>query len=315
MGYSYEITYKKGSENLVADALSRVSGMALLQMGCSSIDPLLWPKFQAAWAADGDCQQLISQLQQGQVVKQFSWDGQMLRRKNKLWVPKDISLRQELLNLCHSSPIGGHSGFKATLAKLKELFYWKGCSKDVHRFVKECSVCQKSKYETQGSPGLLQPLPVPQSIFSDISMDFISGLPKVQSKDTILVVVDRMTKYGHFLALKHPFTAVEVAKTFMDNIFKLHGCPSTIVSDRDPVFLSAFWQEFMRLQGVQLALSTAYHPQSDGQTEVLNRCLESYLRSMCMDAPSSWLKWLPLSQWWYNTSWHFSIKMTPHEAL
>ncbi|KAJ0599534.1 putative nucleotidyltransferase, Ribonuclease H [Helianthus annuus] len=211
--------------------------------------------------------------------------------------------------------MGGHSGVNPTTIRIKELFYWKGCSKDVQRFVKECLVCQSAKYETVAYPGLLQPLPVPKTIFSDISMDFISGLPKIQGKDTIMVVVDRFTKYGHFILLSHPYTAAKVANVFLDTVFKIHGNPDTIVSDRDPVFLSAFWQEFMKLQGVKLAMSSAYHPQSDGQTEVLNRCLEAYLRSMCMDAPLTWVKWVPLAQWWYNTSWHSTIKMSPHEAL
>ncbi|XP_076908279.1 uncharacterized protein LOC143565074 [Bidens hawaiensis] len=117
-----------------------------------------------------------------------------------------------------------------------------------------------AKYELVANPGLLQPLPVPTHVFTDVSMDFISGLPKVQGKDTVLVVIDRLTKYAHFMPLSHPYTASQVAHVFIDNVLKLHGCPITIVSDRDPIFLSAFWKEFMRLQGVQLAYSTAYHP-------------------------------------------------------
>jgi hypothetical protein len=195
------------------------------------------------------------------------------------------------------------------------MFYWKKCARDVRDFVKACTVCQKANYERVASPGLLQPLPTPTSVFSDISMDFVSGLPKSGGRDTILVVVDRFTKYAHFIGLSHPFTAAQVAQLFFDNIFKLHGCPTTIVSDRDPIFLNQFWQDFMKLQGVQLAYSSAYHPQSDGQTEVLNRCLESYLRCMVMDTPTRWFQWLTLAEWWYNTTLHSSIGMSPFEAL
>ncbi|KAJ0854088.1 putative nucleotidyltransferase, Ribonuclease H [Helianthus annuus] len=315
MCYDYEIVYKKGAENLVADALSRVQGSEIFQMSLSSLDPILWQRIQQGWQTDPDTKAVIEQLSKGVAVPNRSWNGFMLKRKNKLLIPNDAQLRKDILSLCHASNMGGHSGVKATNMRLKQMFYWKGSSKQVQQFVKECGICQRAKYETIATPGFLQPLPVPLTIFSDISMDFISGLPKVQGKDTIFVIVDRLTKYGHFIALHHPFTAISVAQVFLDNIFKLHGCPTTIVSDRDPVFMSNFWKEFMRLQGIQLALSTAYHPQSDGQTEVLNRCLESYLRSMCMDCPNNWVKWLPLAQWWYNTTFHSAIKMSPHEAL
>ncbi|KAJ0890196.1 putative nucleotidyltransferase, Ribonuclease H [Helianthus annuus] len=146
-------------------------------------------------------------------------------------------------------------------------------------------------------------------------MDFITGLPKSKGKDVILVVVDRLTKYGHFISLHHPFSAVQVAQVMLDNIFKLHGCPMTIVSDRDPIFMSLFWKEFLKLQGIDQALSTAYHPQSDGQTEVLNRCLETYLRCMAMVKPHTWSQWLSLAEWWYNTTWHSAIRMSPFKAL
>lgn len=315
LGYDYEICYKKGCDNVVADALSRVSGLALFTLAVNSLQPALLEKIQHSWLLDSKLQALIAQLSAGQTVKNKSWDGSILRRKGKLVVGPDASLRSDIIHLCHSSAVGGHSGFKATLVKLKDWFYWKGCSKEVHRVIKECVVCQRVKYETVAYPGLLQPLPIPKSFFSDISMDFISGLPKVQGKNTILVIVDRLTKYGHFIPLSHPYTAAHIAQLFLDHIFTLHGNPSTIVSDRDPLFMSHFWKEFMKLQGVKLTFSSAYHPQIDGQTEVLNRCLESYLRCMVLDTPLLWLKWLPLAQWWYNTSLHSSIKMSPHEAL
>lgn len=109
------------------------------------------------------------------------------------------------------------------------------------------------------------------------------------------------------MALTHPYTALTVAQVFMDNVYRLHGMPSTIVSDRDPCFLSNFWKEFFGLEQVQLSHSSAYHPQTDGQTEVVNRCLENDLRCMCSDKPKEWLKWLPLAEYWYNTSFHSAI--------
>ncbi|KAD4177974.1 hypothetical protein E3N88_26565 [Mikania micrantha] len=251
MGYDYHIVYKKGSENGAADALSRVHGSTLFQMAISGYEPLLLEKIKNHWRHNEEAQQMIVKLLNGVVIKHMSWDGTLLTRKNKLWIGRQDDLRFEILSICHASAVGGHS----------------------------------AKYETVANPGLLSPLPVPQSIFTDVSMDFISGLPKSRGHDTILVVVDRFTKYGHFISLKHPFTADKVAQVMMDNVFKLHGCPQTVVSDRDPLFLSMFWKEFLKLQGIEQALSTAYHPQSDGQTEVLNRCLETYLRCMVMTEP------------------------------
>jgi hypothetical protein len=146
-------------------------------------------------------------------------------------------------------------------------------------------------------------------------MDFIEGLPSSSRKQVIFVVVDRLSKYAHFMALSHPYTALDVAQLFLDHVFKLHGLPSTITSDRDPIFLSKVWSEFFQLQGVALNKSTAYHPQSDGQTEVVNKCLETYLRCMCADKPSSWYHWLTLAEWWYNTNYHTSINCTPFAVV
>ena len=117
-------------------------------------------------------------------------------------------------------------------------------------------------------------------------MDFIEGLLLSFGKQVIFVVVHRLSKAAHFMALSHPYTAADVAQCFLDNVFKLHGFPDTITSDRDPVFVSHFWKEFMSLQGIQIQLSTAYHPQTDGQSEVVNKCLETYLRCMCSDSPA-----------------------------
>ncbi len=146
-------------------------------------------------------------------------------------------------------------------------------------------------------------------------MDFIEHLPKSKGKDTILVVVCRFTKNGHFIPLTHPYSASTVAKLFLDQIFKLHGAPQSIVSDRDKIFTSLFWKELFKCLGTTLAFSTAYHPQSDGQTERLNQCLEGYLRCMAHLKPSTWCTLLPLAEWWYNSSFHSAIKMEPFEAL
>jgi hypothetical protein len=159
---------------------------------------------------------------------------------------------------------------------------------EIHNFVAKCEVCQRNKGKKVKSSGTLQPLPIPPAIWKYISMDFITSLPKSGNKSVIMVVVDCLSKYAHFCALQHPFTASMVAQIFMDQVFKLHGMLHSIVSDRDPTFTSNFWQELFKLQGTQLHLSTTYHPQTDGQTEVVNKCLETYLRYFSSEKKNQW---------------------------
>lgn len=168
---------------------------------------------------------------------------------------------------------------------------------DVRQFIRNCTICQSSKADLAAYPGLLQPLPAPEGVWIDISMDFIIGLPKYVENTVIFVVVDKLSKYAHFMPLKHPFTAIEVAQTYLDNVFKLHGWPRSIVSDRDSVFLSTFWQGLFSIHGTEFLLSFTYHPATDGQTEVVNRCLETYLRCMCTGHEKNWSSWLPLVEW------------------
>ena len=173
-------------------------------------------------------------------------------------------LRDKIIKFWHTGSFGGHSGVLVTFHKLKGTFYWKHMHEDVYKFVTACDTCQRHKAVLAAYPGLLQPLPIPTKVWTDISMDFIEGLPKSQERQVIMVVVDRLSKYAHFCALSHPYTAMEVAQSFMDHIFKLHGLPQTIVSDRDSIFLSQFWTELFKLLKVQLHFSSSYHPQSDG---------------------------------------------------
>ncbi|KAJ3703314.1 hypothetical protein LUZ61_007019 [Rhynchospora tenuis] len=223
--------------------------------------------------------------------------------------------RQKILQSLHDTAIGGHSGINVTYHKVKKLFFWPQLKQAVHDYVSTCHTCQINKGEHVPYPGLLQPLPIPQSAWHSVGLDFITGLPTSKGRNVILVIIDRLTKYGHFLALTHPYNASDVAQIFLDNVYKLHGLPQNLASDRDPIFTSQFWKELMEKIGVQLNMSTAYHPQSDGQTERLNQCVEQYLRCMVFDQQKKWLKWLPLAEYWYNTSFQQSIGMTPFQAL
>jgi hypothetical protein len=273
-------------------------------------------ELEASYETDPETQSFLLALQQNLPISpRFSLQQGLIMKKGRIWVVRQSPFQRQLLEFIHSNPIAGHSGFHKCLHRAKTDFFWKGMRSDIKNFIQECSVCQVSKPETLHPPGLLQPLPVPSRVWSDISMDFIEGLPVSHGFSVILVVIDRLTKYGHFLALSHPYTAAKVAQVFLAHVLKLHGMPNTIVSDRDPVFTFSFWRELFRLQGTSLAFSSAYHPQSNGQMEALNKCVETYLRCYSSTKPREWSSWLPLAEWWYNTNHHSSTGLTPFEAL
>ncbi|GKC03858.1 ty3-gypsy retrotransposon protein, partial [Tanacetum coccineum] len=170
-------------------------------------------------------------------------------------------------------------------------------------------------YSTQAPGGYLQPLPTPTGVWEDVSMDFITSLPNSKGVTVIFVVVDHFTKYAHFGTLPTNFNAHKVAEVFLEIVIKHHGLPKTIVSNRDPIFVSKFWNQLFLLSGTHLNHSTAYHPQTDGQTEVVNRGLEQYLRAMVSTRPEQWVRFLPWAEYCYNTSYHSSIWMSPFQAL
>jgi hypothetical protein len=211
--------------------------------------------------------------------------------------------------------VGGHSGATATYQRVKKLFAWTGIKAAVEEFVRQCDICQHVKHEHLKPAGLLQPLPIPSEPWQEISLDFVEGLPKSDGFEVILVVVDRLTKFAHFMPLRHPFTAIQVAHALWDNVVKLHGLPLTIVSDRDRIFTSTIWKELMAAVGTKLLFSTAYHPQTDGQTERVNQCFEMYLRTAVHDTPRSWRRWLSAAEFWYNSSHHASLNCSPFKAL
>ena len=194
----------------------------------------------------------------------YSLDKGLIKFKNKIWVAQNSALQTKLITALHSSAIGGHSGVQATYQRIHRLFHWKGLKSAVEDFVKQYQICQQAKHMNTHPAGLLQPLPIPDGAWQDLSMDFIEGLPKSEGYDVIMVIVDRFTKYAHFIPIKHPFTTPTIARTVFDNVVKLHGLPKTIVFDRDKIFTSAFWKELFALLGTCLIFNSAYHPQTDG---------------------------------------------------
>lgn len=196
-----------------------------------------------SYATDAKAQDLLKKLAISSPYSQgYSLDKGLIGQQDKVWIGHNSALQTKLIVACHSSAIGGHSGIAATNYKLKRHFSWKGMRQEVENYIKRCSICQHSKHSHNHPLELLQPIPIPESVWRDLSMDFIEGLPKSQGYSVILVVVDKLTKFAHFLPVKHPYTTTAIAQIFMDNIVKLHGLPSLIVTNRDTIFLSHFWK-------------------------------------------------------------------------
>ena len=245
----------------------------------------------------------------------YSWTDNILRYKDRVAISLTSTLKTHILAELHSSPTAEHAGIQKTYARTCRSFFWTSMKNDILTFVVECDVCQRNKGEIIKLPGTLQPLPLPTSVWIDFCMDSITSLPKSGNKLVIMVVVDRLSKYAHFCTLPHPFTPTLVAQAFMDQIFKLHGMPTSIVSDRDSTFTRKFWQELFKLEGTQLQLSTTYHPQTDAQTEAAKKCLETYLRCFTFKKQHQWVQWIPLDELWYYNNYHEATKMTPYEVV
>lgn len=207
LGYNYTVEYKRGRENKVADALSRISNPEKL-MAISTVIPVWIEQVTVSYEHDNKCKDLITKLSiDSQTVTDFSFHNGVLRYKGKVVVRNSGNLKQQLLETFHTSAFGGHSVERATYQRLKLIFYWPKMQLEVKDFVRSCPVCQKNKSENTPYPGLLAQLPIADIAWTQISMDFVEGLPKSNRKDVILVIVDRFTKYAHFIALAHPFSS------------------------------------------------------------------------------------------------------------
>ena len=245
--------------------------------------------------------------------KNFTIDKEgFLLFNNLIYVPEPIRVR--ILELHHDSITAGHFGVNKTCELISRNFWWPKLSSDVKQFIKSCDICCQSKVPRHKPYGLLSPLDTPKRPWSDISMDFIVELPKSKDMTTIMVVVDRLTKMAHFIPLRCLPTASIAADAFIVNIFRLHGFPDSIISDRGSQFTSDFWNRLCSLLSINHSLSTANHPQTDGQTERVNGILEQYLRCFINEKQNNWADLLPFAEFSYNNTLQQSINQSPFFA-
>ncbi|GJT20970.1 putative nucleotidyltransferase, ribonuclease H [Tanacetum coccineum] len=265
---------------------------------------------------DGELWAIVQNVEDGKHTEFSVDDDGVVWFEDRLCVPNDQALREKVMTEAHSSPFTIHPGSTKMYRDLKQYFWWNGMKQDVATFVSKCMTCQQVKIEHQRASGLLQPLEIPMWKWDEISMDFVTGLPTTQKRhDAIWVVVDRLTKSAHFLPIRKNYGISKLAEIFRQEIVRLHGTPTSIVSDRDPKFTSHFWKGLQKAWGTRLKFSTAFHPQTDGQSERTIQTLEDMLRACALEWTGSWDEYLCLVEFAYNNSWHASIKAAPFELL
>ncbi|KAL0182333.1 hypothetical protein M9458_021708, partial [Cirrhinus mrigala] len=226
-----------------------------------------------------------------------------------------LNLRTRVLSEVHSAPSSGHPGIEATIQLLHNRFWWPSLRSDTITFVKNCSICNTSKTPRQLPAGLLQPLPIPKRPWSHIAVDFVTDLPSSHGHTTILSVIDRFSKGCRFIPLPKLPTAMEMAEALCNSVFRFYGLPEDIVSDRGPQFTSRLWSSFFRLLGVNVSLTSGYHPEANGQVERLNQELTRFLRSYCQDHQEDWSRFLLWAEYAQNSIRKPSTNLTPFRCI
>ena len=265
--------HKPGKENAVADALSR-KYVEEYVAALSIVETDFRDKIKAGSPNDPGYQTLVAQVREGKVRRYWLEDDLLFAKGGRAYVPAGGGLRRQLLRETHDTPWAGHPGVERMRALLSRSFYWPKMEEDIEAYVRTCLVCQQDKVERKKEPGLLQPLPIPDRPWQSVSMDFISGFPKVDGMASVFVIVDRFSKYAIFIGAPKACPADVAAELFFRNVVKYFGLPENIISDRDTRFTGRFWTVLFGLLGSELKFSTAAHPQTDGQTERINALLE-----------------------------------------
>eukprot|EP00253_Pinus_taeda_P011485 PITA_11485 len=270
-GFDFDIKHLQGKANRVADALSR-KVQSLYEISTTGWKNPFLDMIKEISGQDTEYQQLKQQIQQSDgkdSQQEFTIDDAgIVYFKQRIYVPNQNKIKGLIMDEFHISHYAGHLGYQKMMTAIRKEYFWPGMKKDIVEYLARCLECQQIKAEHQHPAGLLQPLPIPEWKWEIISMDFITGLPRTKkNNDSIMVVVDKLSKAAHFIPVHPTFRAAQIAHIFMQNVFRLHGLPKTIISDRDVKFTSAFWKTLFADLGTQLNFSTTYHPQTDGQTD------------------------------------------------
>lgn len=342
-GYNFVIKYRTAKQNCRADALSRRPDLDFKEGEKQPIHTLLKPEqlLLSSTTSLGLDTQLIAEIFSKtksdkelnyiyQVVQEpssyprtitkntedYKIDEQskLLLFKSKFCIPNDDELKIKIVKQHHDSRSAGHFGRAKTYELISREFWWNGLKKFVNRYVANCQVCTRGKSSHQALLGHLKPLAIPHRPWSSISMDFIVSLPESSGFNCIWVVVDRLTKMCHFIPCQDTITAKELAQLFMIKIFKHHGLPDDIISDRGAIFNSKFWKQILSMLEIKPNMSTGFHPQTDGQTEKTNATLEQYLRMFVNYQQDNWSELLSHAEFSYNNHCQTSTNVSPFYA-
>jgi len=329
--FNFKILYRSGSSNGKPDALSRRpdyipcsntsdnSQFSVLRpenfctLICSNTS--LYNDILSDYKNDSFYSDICNYLESKkppvphQHIDKFSLSNGFLLFNNKIYTPPNC--RSSVIKICHDSPSAGHFGIRKTTSLISRDFWWPYISSDVKDYIRSCDICCRAKSSRHKPYGFLHPLEISDRPWSSISMDFITDLPNSEGYNCILVVVDRLTKMIHLFPFNNIPSASETASVFLNNIFKLHGFPSEIISDRGTQFTSKFWKSLCKSFNIDLKFSSPYHHQSNGQTERVNSVIEQYLRCFTNYKGTNWNQFLCLAEFSYNNSLQDSTGFSP----
>lgn len=336
--FDFHLTHKPGKSNTQADPLSRLPTHQVLDADDNQEQIVLGPeRFATLSATLTDTSSLEQEIRDAQVqdpevvdalrvlkekgprkltngLLEWEVENGLIYRHGKLYIPSGGDLRKRITFLCHDTLASGHPGRNGTLELVSRLYWWPQQAAFVRKYVEGCETCQRRK-APRHPRGTLHPHDVPEGLWQTMGVDLITGLPLVNGYDAIIVYCDHYSKQVHVLPTTSNVTAEGVADIHYREIFRLHGIPSKIVSDRGPQFAARFMKALYEKLGIQHALTTAYHPQSNGQTERANQEVEKHLRLFTNARQDDWVDHLPTAEFVLNSRLHSALDMSPFEVI